>query len=145
MIEYQLENIKDFFNVKMSRFLLIISEKSDKMSKVVFRFLLNNLDSQVVFYLLIENILKKTSNIDFLYRFWEFGKKKFIVDVKFGSHFCGVICNYLTYQLKEKGNQVKFYLDIDKQFFNKVLDKFNAKNFDYNLERFVILVLYYTE
>ena len=63
----------------MSRFLLIISEKSQKMSRVVFNFLLNNLETMNVFYNLIESVMIKTQDIDFFYKFWEFGKNKLAI------------------------------------------------------------------
>lgn len=76
---------------------MIISEKNEKMSWIVFTFLLNNLDKHPIFYNLIENILKKTMNIEFFDEFLDKGKKNLILSKDFGSSFLGVICNFLTF------------------------------------------------
>ena len=147
MIENQLDQIINVFNVKMSRFLLIISEKNKKMSNIVFRFLMRNIEKNKIFYKLIEKILKKTFSYKFLNEFFEFGQKKLINENSFGSEFLSVISNYLVYLANklEKLEDNKFILNINKKLFEIVLKKYKSSHLDYNFERFILITLYYLE
>lgn len=145
LIKLQLDDLRDLFNIKMSRFLLLVSEKNEQMSKIVFEFLINNLENQEIFYNLLECILKQTLNIQFFNKFLENGKSQFKVSKGFGTRFCGVLCNFLTYAQDTRGDRFKFLLNIDLSFFKLLLQKYQEHRFDYSFERLIVLILYFLE
>lgn len=147
MIENELDSIIANFDLKMSRFLLIVSEKNKKLANVVFRFLMKNVEKNDIFYSLIENILKKTRSYTFFNEFFLYGVEKFFAEKDFGSRFLEVISNYISHLAKYLESQAdnKFIIPLTNEFFNEVLRRYKVFKLNYNIERFVLLVLYYSQ
>jgi len=95
----------------------------------------------VVFYDLIEKILKKTKSQEFLEEFFKYGSSQLINEKNFGSNFLNVINNHLVYigSLLKKGEKLK--INISFEIFSCVLTKYKLLKYDFNLERFIILSL----
>ena len=144
LIERQLDDIMLNFDLKMSKFLLILSEKNQRLSKSIFSFLLKNINKEPVFYGLIENILKKTHSYDFLAQFFSFGKSQLVQEETFGPKFLEVLSNYLTHLADHLDGQ-PFVLPLDSKFLSLLLLKYNKFPNNYFFEKFILITLYYLQ
>ena len=80
MIEKQLDYMIQNHASRLSKLLLLISSKNTKMSKIILKHLIDNMQKLDIYYLLIEQILKKTNSYTYFNKFWNVGKQLFIND-----------------------------------------------------------------
>lgn len=143
MIEDQLDPIMNNFNLKMSKFLMIMSQKNRKMSVSIFKFLLKNIEKNEVFYSLIEIILQKTQSQLFFLEFFEFGAAKMNESPQFGNKFLEVVCKYLVELVHSPEHEApkSLAVPVNRAFFSVLLRKYHDNPFNFNYERAIVLLI----
>ena len=143
MIENQLDAMMNSFNVKMSKFLMIMSQKNKKMSLSIFKFLKKNLEKNDFFYVLVEKIFERTKSHSFFLDFFEFGSLRLNESRTFGNKFLEVMCKYmidLSISLSNSSHK-SFPVPINKQFFTILLRKYCENPFNLNYEKTIVLII----
>lgn len=143
-IENQLDPIMQNFDERMSKFLMILSEKNKQMADSIFLFLMKNIQKKALFFDLIEKILKKTFSYKYLFEFVDFGKKNLVSSSADLSKFLKVVINYIVYlaqKLEGDAKESKFVLPIDQKFYKMVMSNHKSNPFVYSIERFLVVVI----
>lgn len=145
LVESQLGPIMANFEEKMAKLLMVLSQKNKKLADSIFSFLLKNIDKKHTFFFMIERIAKNSQTYRYIFGFYDHCRRRMSGDVPHSARFLMVLSNFLTHLLDRLGKEARrpeVALPVDDKFFRAVLDLQKKAPFNFQVERFIVLVIH---